>query len=244
MLLMTEMTDLLVKTIKTVYLEENLKRILQNCNQLKENYLSNKSKHLEKIIELLIPVNDDKLQLYYRMFKAINQKIENDEKNENLENIKINKNKHEVVKNKINVGKNDNISNCNVSTNLSSHASNFMEHTSHNDNISTILDYLENTKNVRDDDINMRENYDLLKNFETKSKTDKSMQNSENCFNGIITANPSFINSDNFHKNSHNFKSQKDFNSWGYTSNNHSTCDKNLDTSLFNISNYLRLFLR
>ena len=132
------MTDLLVKTIKKAYLEEKVKRFLQKCNQLRENYSNPNSLNLEKIVKILIPLKEDKLLLYYQMFKAINHKIEEDEKDNKIENINIHKNKKEVsqksFKNSSNINRNDNLSNCNVSTYLSSQASNFIEQSSHNNN--------------------------------------------------------------------------------------------------------------
>ena len=88
-------------------------------------------------------------------------------------------------------------------------------------------------KVVEDENVNMTENYNFLKTFETTSKTDKSQHNTESYVNGIITENTSKLNNSNFNINSSNSKPQKDFNSWGYIPNRSSTDNKKPNASHF-----------
>ena len=140
LLFIKELTDLLVKTIKKSFLEDKLKCFLLKCNQLRENYFSNyNSENLEKIVKFLIPMKDDKILLYYQMFKSINHKIENDELN-NCRNKQGKSQKSIKITKK--VLRYENLSNYNESTNFSSQASNFRELSSHNNNHISSLNFL------------------------------------------------------------------------------------------------------
>ena len=91
----------------------------------------------------------------------------------------------------------------------------------------------------------MRDNYEYLKNFETKSKSNKSEKN--NNYNVSIineyTANINNNKNNNFLKNNSFLNSQKDFNSWGYSPNKYNSNDNPNALLFISESSKLKLLL-
>ena len=68
-----ELTLMTVLTLKHIFNKEKLKEVLDNSRLLKENYKSNQTS-LESIVNLLAPLKEEKVRLFYNLIKTINSK--------------------------------------------------------------------------------------------------------------------------------------------------------------------------
>ena len=70
--LILELTMMTILALKNMFDKDKLKELLENSKGLRETYLaSQKSKSLEKIVKFLAPLKEEKIGLYFDLFKII-----------------------------------------------------------------------------------------------------------------------------------------------------------------------------